>query len=244
MRKQILYGGGLSNKAPSLPPPITTAPVRCGRRCTRHRRVRALAPNDHFPMPFLVRAQHVRWGSIGHRCRRHRRRHRYRPRRDNEVSPDRAAHRSVCSAPSPDAAGKRRQRRGRRHMVVAQHRRALLVLHMPQQENEKTLSSAPARGKKRGKKGPGERSGVRGRFILGGKDPRGEVRTHRLNFRLTAPLCQRLTEPERCALHWFHGILTRESPQMRCEIRRASGDVEELGSVLSGRELPQTNKKR
>ena len=39
---------------------------------------------------------------------------------------------------------------------------------------------------------------------------RVEVRTHFLEFRLTAPLCQRLAEPKRRALYGFHGIPRRE----------------------------------
>lgn len=61
---------------------------------------------------------------------------------------------------------------------------------------------------------------------------REEVRTHRRDFGLTAPPCQRLAEPKSCALHRFHRIPPREIlDQMRSEISRACGDVEELTPV-------------
>ena len=106
-----------SNITPSLPPPISSrsaAPVRCcPRSLPRHRRVRTLAPYGRSPVPVPIsRDQNVRWRSIGgSRCCR--RRHclgRY-----NKVSPDRAAHRSICNAAASQRLSRQRRRRCRRH---------------------------------------------------------------------------------------------------------------------------------
>jgi hypothetical protein len=61
--------------------------------------------------------------------------------------------------------------------------------HTPARKGRDSQLSTGSRERER-KEGQGERSKVRGRFVFGGKDPRGEVRTHRLEFRRTAPLCQ------------------------------------------------------
>ena len=105
----------------------------------------------------------------------------------------------------------------------------------PSKEETDTQLSTRSRERRGEKKG--ERS-VEDSYRVG-----KEVRTHCLEFRLTAPLCQRLAKPEGCALHWFHGILTREVLQMRCEIRRACGYVEELEACWSDWDLP-TNKNK
>ncbi len=74
-----------------------------------------------------------------------------------------------------------------------------------------------------------------GIFILGGEERgRVEVRTHCLQFGLTTPLCQRLAEPKCCTLYRIHRIPPREVLQMPCQVPRACGDVEKLGSLLLG----------
>ena len=106
-----------SNITPSLPPPISSrsaAPVRCcPRSLPRHRRVRTLAPYGHSSVPVPIsRDQNVRWRSIGgsRRCRRRHCLGGY-----NKVSPDRAAHRSICNAAASQQLSRQRRRRCRRH---------------------------------------------------------------------------------------------------------------------------------
>ena len=101
--KRIKTKRGTRILSSSLLPPVSYcssggAPVRPCCSCCR---VRSLAPNDYAPVLFLIGDQDIRWSRGSHRGYR-RRRHCH-PIGDDEVSPDRAAHRRVHTAPDASA---------------------------------------------------------------------------------------------------------------------------------------------